>query len=234
MKFQTWAAILALGTGLAAHGGLYTEGPYTSGFANGGNIPDGSTAGWGDTRNVTDIPANLKIAGVSVTFTISGGYNGDLYGYLSHNGVLVPLLNRVGQGTGSEPTFSFGYGDAGFNNVTLADSGSLNIHNYGGGSVPKDTTYLPDSGGATFAGTFGGGNPNGNWTLFFADLSSGGGQSKLDGWSLSINAVVPEPVNVALGILGGVFLVVILVRNHRVRHWVHRRRAAVVEWIDAV
>ncbi len=207
MKSQTWAAILVLGTGLAARGALYTEGPYTSGFANGGNIPDGSTAGWSDTRSVSDIPANLTIAGVSVTFTISGGYNGDLYGYLSHGGVLVPLLNRVGMGTGSEPTFSFGYGDAGFNGVTLADGGANgSIHSYGGGFVPSGT-YSPDSGSLTFSGTFGGLNPNGNWTLFFADLSSGGGQSKLEGWSLNINAVVPEPVNVALGIFAGVFLI---------------------------
>jgi hypothetical protein len=205
MRFPTWTTIFVLGTGLAARGALYTEGPYTSGFANGGNLPDGSTAGWSDTRNVSEIPSGLTIVGVSVTFTLSGGYNGDLYGYLSHNGALIPLLNRVGMGTGSEPTYSFGYEDAGFNNVTLADSGSVNIHNYGGAGVPTGT-YAPDSGGVTFATTFGGLNPNGNWTLFLADLSNGGGQSTLTGWSLGITADVPEPVNLALGIFAGLLV----------------------------
>ncbi len=169
-------------------GGLYPEGPWTSGFANGGLIPDGSPNGWWDTRTVNNIPSGLTIGNVTITFTISGGYNGDLYGYLSHDGALIPLLNRVGTGTGSEPTYSFGYSDSGFNNVTLSDSGSVNIHNYGGGFVPTDTTYLPDSGGITFASTFGGLDPNGDWTLFISDLSAGGGQSALTSWSLDISA----------------------------------------------
>jgi hypothetical protein len=233
MRLLTWVTAFFLGTGLAVRGGLYTEGPYTSGFANGGNVPDGNPTGWNDTRNVSDIPAGLKIGGVSVTFTVSGGYNGDLYGYLSHAGALVPLLNRVGTGTGSEPTYSFGYDDAGFNAVTLADGGANgNIHTYGGGLVPTGT-YAPDSGGLTFAGTFGGLTPNGNWTLFLADLSSGGGQSTLVGWSLSITAV-PEPVNVALAIFAAVFLVVMVAQARPLRDRIRRWRVEIVQWIDAV
>src|ERR1035441_9753813 len=41
-------------------------------------------------------------------------------------------------------------------------------------------------------GTIGRLNPNGNWTLFLADLSDGGGQSQLTGLSMDITAV-PEP-----------------------------------------
>jgi len=197
MRLQTWATILLLRTALAARAALYSEGPWNSGFANGGLIPDDNPNGWSDTRTVSDIPAGLTIGTVAVTFTINGGWNGDLYGYLSHNGVLIPLLNRVGQGTGSEPTYTFGYGNAGFNNVTLADGAGVNIHNYGGLGVPTGT-YVPDSGGLSFAGVFGGGNPDGDWTLFVADLS-GGSQSTLVSWSLGITAV-PEPVNVALGV----------------------------------
>ena len=58
-------------------------------------------------------------------------------------------------------------------------------------------------------------NPNGTWTIFFADLSSGE-TSTLNSWSLDITAV-PEPVNVALGISAGVFSLVALARNRRVR-----------------
>jgi hypothetical protein len=47
-------------------------------------------------------------------------------------------------------------------------------------------------------GTFNNSSANGNWTLFFADTTPGGGQAQLTGWSLDIT-VVPEPVNVALG-----------------------------------
>jgi hypothetical protein len=105
---------------------------------------------------------------------------------LSHNGVLMPLLSRVGQGTGTEPTFSFGCGDAWFN-VTPADGGANgSIHSYGGGFIPTGT-YAPDSGGLTFATIFGGGNPKGNWTLFIADLSRGGDQSTAAGDGFSGN-----------------------------------------------
>src|SRR6185503_8864553 len=107
-------------------------------------------------------------------------YNGDLYAYLSYNGQLVVLLNRVGVGTGSEPTFSFGYSGAGFTGLVLQDGGvGGNIHNYGGGV--GSGTYSPDgrnvspvvlgAGDAatlygttpgTFYGAFGGMNPNGD------------------------------------------------------------------------
>lgn len=229
MKLQTWMAIVILGTALAARGTLYREGAYTTGFTLGtGNIPEGNATGWWDTRNVSDIPSGLVVGGVTVTFSISGGFNGDLTGYLSHDGMLMPLLNRVGTGTGD----SFGYGDAGFNGVKLADDASVNIHNYGGGFVPNGT-YAPDSSGATFTATFGGKNPGGDWTLIFADLSSGGGQSQVVSWELGITAV-PEPVNVALGVFAGVFLIAILARSRPVRIRISRWRVAIVQWLDAV
>ena len=46
-------------------------------------------------------------------------------------------------------------------------------------------------------------DPNGTWTIFFADMSSGD-QSTFGSWSLEITAV-PEPVTIALGIFFGVF-----------------------------
>ena len=94
------------------------------------------------------------------------------------------------------------------------------------------SSFSATGGSLTFGTQFGGDNPEGTWTLFFADLSSGG-NATLDSWSLAITAV-PEPVNVALGIFGGMVLVSIVASSRRVRNWVQHRRDAVVHWIDAV
>src|SRR5437867_245572 len=84
-----WSAIT-----LSTHAAVY-QNVYNSGFANGGSIPDGNPTGWSDSRTLSGI-SDFNIIDVQVKLNISGGYNGDLYGYLSHSGVLVPLLNRVG------------------------------------------------------------------------------------------------------------------------------------------
>jgi hypothetical protein len=60
---------------------------------------------------------------------------------------------------------------------------------------------------------FNGAVADGPWTLYFADLSSGGGTSTLNSWSLNIEAV-PEPVNVALGIFGVLLGGLALARYH--------------------
>jgi hypothetical protein len=230
------AVVLAL----SAEGGII----YSS-YPNSGNIPDGDPAGWSATATVSGY--QTVITSVSVSLDISGGYNGDLYAYLSYNGALLPLLNRVGVGTGSEPTYSYGYSGAGFTSLVLQDSGSGgDIHTYGGGvgtgtysadgrnvDPMSSPATLYGTSQATFYSTFGGMNPNGTWTLFFADLSGGGGQSQLTGWSLDITAI-PEPVNVALGIFAGVFLIVIVGRSRPVRNQLHRWRLAAVQWVNAV
>jgi hypothetical protein len=54
-----------------------------------------------------------------------------------------------------------------------------------------------------------------------------GSSSSLVSWGFDI-APVPEPVNVALGILGGVFLVVMFVRSRRVRDRLPGRHVATV------
>jgi hypothetical protein len=53
---------------------------------------------------------------------------------------------------------------------------------------------------STFA-TF---DPNNTWTLFFADTSAGGATT-FNGWSLNIEPV-PEPIHLALGIFGALFV----------------------------
>jgi hypothetical protein len=89
----------------------------------------------------------------------------------------------------------------------------------------------------TFSGSpgtgFNGLNPNSIWSLALWDNSTSGIENGLVGWTLDVTAV-PEPVNVALGIFAGVFLVVILIRSRRVRHRVHRWFVGINHWLDAV
>lgn len=234
MKLNKVLGILALRLSLSAQATLY-QNQFNSGFANSGNIPDGNLSGWSDFRNLTGAGMASQITGVTVTLNISGGYNGDLYAYLSFGNVLVPLLNRVGVGTthGGDP---FGYSDSGMS-VTFSDVGAGNqgdIHWYGGSVAPSglwqpdgraisplsSATSFDAAGAVSFA-AYQNMNPNGVWTLFIADVSGGGGTSHLNSWELDITAV-PEPVNCALAVLGAVAGAGGVWRSQRVRGWLKR------------
>lgn len=195
----------------------------TFNFSPGAPIPDNDPSGVGYGFTISGAP--IDIQNVTVRFTIAGGYNGDLYGYLVHDSGFAVLLNRVGA-TGGNPG---GYPDSGFNNVTLASSVGNDIHQYevtlGGPGVPSGTGWAADGRlNATDAArnntldVFNGANPNGQWTLFFADRSAGS-ISTLNTFEVQIEAV-PEPVNVALGIFGGAFALLQLGRNPRFRKWI--------------
>jgi subtilisin-like proprotein convertase family protein len=216
MKLKLVSAISVLA--LTAQGALYT---FSGSPAQDIRDNDPSGAAYAFSFSNT----GLQITSVSVTLTISGGYNGDLYAHLSHGSSTLVLLNRVGvaNGTVGSTLYDSGYSGSGFNNITLSDSGSGNIHNYGGStleSVPTASgTYRADGqtanplnaptgfnaagGSATFASIFGGTDPYGNWTLFLSDLS-GGSIATLSSWSVGIEAV-PEPANVALAVFGVLF-----------------------------
>lgn len=199
MKKQILIGISALGLLVPAPAALYSTGNVNgSGTSLNLAIPDANPNGITSSLLVSGAAASLTH--VNVTLNVSGGYNGDLYAYLSYNGTLVTLLNRVGTGSGDAIQNSFGYSTAGFNNVTLDDAATGgNIHNIQNpGSLPT-VSYTADGGSLA---SFNLANPNGTWTLFFADMSAGN-TSTLEGWSLDITAV-PEPVNVALGIFGAV------------------------------
>ena len=187
---------------------------YNTGFANGGVIPDGSRTGWTDTETVSVPGTSLnQMTDVSVTLNLSGGWNGDLYAYLVHSSGFAVLLNRVGVGTGN----TVGYGNGGMN-VVLNDAAGVNIHSYGGLSVPTGS-YQPDgrnigplSSAATFSSTlpsallssFTGLNGNGSWTLFIADVSPGDVMT-VNSWGLDI-AAVPEPGSLVEGAVAVLFL----------------------------
>jgi len=138
--------------------------------------------------------SSSPITSVSVDLDISGGFNGDLYGYLTYqgaNGTVISemLLDYVGTTTANP----FGSSGSGMD-VTLSDAGTANgsIHNAAGTATG---TWLADS-TSTLDSTFGGLSANGTWTLYLADMSEGSGTSTLISWGLDINASsVPEPVD---------------------------------------
>ncbi len=224
MKTRLLILAALMGLSCAASAAVYNSGTlnYT--------IPDANPSGVANTLSVGDWGSGYQLTDVSVTFNVSGGYNGDLYAYISHNGVLVPLINRVGVGGATD---AFGYANSGFS-VTLSDSGAYDIHWYqdhspsynGGGQLtstwqadgraisPLSSPSAFDSAGRTGFSALNGLDPNGSWTLFFADLSSGD-QSQLVSWTLSLDAIVPEPVTSALVLFAGVTVLAGITRRLR-------------------
>lgn len=94
------------------------------------DIPDATTTGTSGMPGTTIAVSGVAgaISDLTVFLDISGGYNGDLFGYLQgDNGGYTVLLNRVGK----PDNFGTGYDDAGFN-VTFSDSAAGDIHLYGG------------------------------------------------------------------------------------------------------
>jgi len=82
---------------------------WTSGFVNGGVVPDNDSSGWVDSAVINGTSGG-PIDLVEVTLNLTGGYNGDIYAYLLHDGVMSILFNRVGTPGNS----GYGYLDTGF------------------------------------------------------------------------------------------------------------------------
>lgn len=202
------------------------------------SIPDNDASGRTFSFSLSD-PATA-ITSLSISFDISGGYNGDLYAYLSHGSGYTVLLNRTGVGESTSGSSASGYADTGFA-ITLSSLGGANMHFYrnsspvfnGSGQLtgtwqPDGRTIDPgsvpsafDAAGTADFGSFTGVNPNGSWTLYFADLSPGS-VATLNSFMLDIQAV-PEPVNLALGFFAGVVGATSL---YRWRDFRKRRRAS--------
>jgi hypothetical protein len=226
--------VAAVGWTAPAHASIYYQGTVTdpggSGTSAGSlvnsTILDGNTAGMFNSMNLSSAGMGNSLVTITVTLNVSGGNNSDLYAYLSYNGALVPLLNRIGVSS-SNPYGSTG---AGLNNVTLSDAASGNIHAAGNGALSGSyradgqavyplssaSSFNANGGSITLNSTFGGMNPDGTWTLFFSDVVAGGGNETLLGWSLDITAV-PEPITFALPVFGGLFLSAGLIRHLRSR-----------------
>jgi subtilisin-like proprotein convertase family protein len=231
---QLTASLAFASVALSAANGTVLTKPYifNSGLANGGVIPDSSLSGWQNTQSISDwtgIP--WFIANVQVSLKMEGGFNGDLYAYLSHDGGTIGngfsvLLNRVGRSSASE----YGYGTAGFINLVLSSDstlGATDVHFNGGapsGTWQPDGRVLgPLSNAADFdtaprpalLSSFDNLNPNGTWTLFIADASPGG-VSAITEWGLEITAV-PEPrVGLVISLIGfGAGLAKLVIRRRK-------------------
>ena len=213
-KLAVMAAIV-LGSSLSAlasinftgaPGGDYTA---TAGNVSGSGtalntvIPDNNESGVAYGLNFAATGLTINPGSVQVTLNISGGYNGDLTVYLSHGAGVAYLLqmNQAVSSSGlSSAVFVAGTGTP----VPTGGSGAL-----------TGTSYTAASGNLT---AFNNADPNGAWTLFFADRSPGD-FSTLNGFSVNFGTTVtfvppvPEPVNVALGVFGGLLVVGGLVRN---------------------
>lgn len=215
-----WMATLALMTSLPASGITMTD---TESYTVNTAIRDNDLNGLADTQ--TFLSPIKSIDSIQVTLDISGGFNGDLYIYLTHGSGFSVLLNRPGR-TASD---DYGYWDSGFNVTFSGDAANGDIHNYQsqvnplGGSLTgvwqpdgRETSPLgvvdTDSRTALFD-SFTGLNPDGEWTLFVADVSSVG-TATLNSWELSVTGKVPDG-GVTLGFLAFGTGAVMLLRRYR-------------------
>jgi len=176
-------------------------------------IADGSGSGVSDLRRLSS--SITSIGSLTVSLNISGEFNGDLYAYLRHDSGFSILLNRPGR-TADSPS---GYGDSGLN-ITLSDFVTRDIHSYRAVVTPAagspltgnwqpdgrnvDPTMVLDSTARTATlSSFAGLSASGDWTLFLADMQSGG-TSALESWALEVFAVpVPEPYQYGLVVGAG-------------------------------
>ncbi|GAA5115411.1 PEP-CTERM sorting domain-containing protein [Luteolibacter yonseiensis] len=183
-------------------------------------IPDGSALGLSDTRTV--ITAYDQIQSVKVSIQVTGGMAGDYYVQLIGGSKNSVLMNRVGRTS----TNSLGYSDSGFNVQFSDDAASGDVHTYrttlfgnettplagelGGVWAPDGRTTDPDAVLAadprtSLLSNFTGMDPNGQWSLFLADME-GGDVGTLVSWQLEFD-VVPEPRAAVLCLLAtGIWL----------------------------
>ena len=163
-------------------------------------VPDGNPAGLREARSVSS--AIGTIGSVKVRLKVDGEFNGDLIGHLRHvqNGAtnFCVLLNRPGRAS----TNSAGYSDSGLDVTFQHGATNGDIHVYRNVLTPPTGSPLtgvwqPDGRSAdptnvtdisvrgTDLGSFAGGNAAGEWTLYLADLESGG-TNRLREWALEI------------------------------------------------
>lgn len=224
MKMKTYLTL----TGALLLAATAAQATITYGTATSLNtaIPDANPSGISSTIAVSGATINT-LRDVNVTLELSGGYNGDLYGYLlGPDGTLAVLLNRIGR-TANTGVAAFGHNGSSMT-LTLDDSAVVNIHDVGL-SGALGSSYQSDGRNVNPLNALGSDTPtlgldqvfaaaysraiNGTWTLFLADMS-GGDTMTLVSWGLEISAV-PEPATWALIIFGAVAAGTVVVRRVR-------------------
>ena len=175
---------------------------------------------------------SLYLIGLALSLALPAGASLYSFGTLDNQPALGPIPdnNTIGltenytvSGEGSSLsglTLTFALQGGASSDVSgylrLGNTGSSPAYNLtsliqGTPEAPGGTTYTIDFTSTSFASTFNSLDPNNTWTLFFADTVAGD-TTTLNGWSLNVTAV-PEPVNLALAVFGGVLAVLALVRR---------------------
>lgn len=177
-------------------------------------VPDNSAIGASNTLTIVTTGLTT-IESVVVSVQFEGGWNGDLYAYLAHNGELAILLNRPGRsvdndsGAGSTNLVAL-FDDlaAGDVHVGLPDTGNASGLFQPDGRLIDPLDSLDTTPRTKLLAGFNGMDVNGDWTLFIADQGAGE-TAVLTSWSLSIT-VVPEP---SVATLAGLVLLLALRRR---------------------
>lgn len=165
-------------------------------------IPDNNPNGLVSTLSVSGVGHGFY--SVEVLISTQNGWNGDLYAYLEHDGVISVLLNRPGR-TGTDPV---GAASSGLlirlsDSLVMADShtgipdilGTLATGTYQPDARAADPGAVTDlSPRSLYLSAFNTLNADGDWTLFVSDLS-GGDVATLNNWSL---VLIPEPSSALL------------------------------------
>ncbi|MFO1487816.1 MAG: hypothetical protein U1F65_04990 [Verrucomicrobiota bacterium] len=159
-------------------------------FSGSDLIPDNNASGRAYSFNFAT-PTPAMISGLTIDLTLTGGWNGDLYAYLSHGSSLAVLFNRIGRTVGTPD----GSGSSGMT-VQFSDVYLTDIHNFSGTSLTGNfaadgrnvnpLNVLNTSARTATLDSFLGADPNGSWTLFFADLAPGGAAT-VKNWSVSVS-----------------------------------------------
>lgn len=192
-------------------------------------VPDFDLSGVADTLQVSGLGAQ-PIRDVNVSLRLTGGWNGDYYAYLWHEGRSAILLNRVGRCAGNPDGYSEpGFGAAGSSgDFSFDDQAPADVHfyhlstddfvdgNLTGAWQPDGRVLDPEAPAADFdtaarparLGEFDGLDANGPWSLYLVDASPGA-MGRLAEWSITI-AQVPEPGAVMLGLVSIAWVAAVL------------------------
>lgn len=166
-------------------------------------VPDNSAFGLSSVIAIAG--TGQTVVSIEVLMETRNGWNGDMYAYLEHNGVISVLLNRPGR-TAANPA---GAASSGMQ-LRLADSAPADVHSAISGTLGAlaTGTYQPDARATDPARVtdisprtldlsgFAGQLADGEWTLFVADLATGD-VATMNSWSLAVT-VVPEPATSVL------------------------------------